>query len=437
MIRSDSHGSNSARGYAWTPLTVENHEPQVAMPNDVALSRLGRVAGRVCLGLGWAITAAAAVFAAQEHEALHDMRLEMKHMKDTLEHPYRQITRVPGHVLPEMVSNVKEKTIWSFWYDQDVCQSSMRCELPPIIQLCTETVAKNKGGFDYRILHVDEVPNFVSRLELPVFWEQLTPEQMKDSLMNALLARYGGVALDMSVMLLQPLDRWWSEMVAAGAIFKGYAMRLNTQAWPDPLVMPVWFLMARREGIFRIAAADQVMRMGDEHSAQHYALPSAAFGDETLTPIIIALNASIPKCFEDPAVRHPDQCPDRTSRENIVGEPPLDLFRIQLNDPRDGPAPRFAWEDAAGVALWNVSDNRRFSGCRPECCSMQDCWQKVWAPRTQVPGLTPMVKLFKTDSVKTRALTRQRLLSQPDTFLCGWLEQAGLSMCSAILADYR
>merc|ERR1719277_2818991 len=100
--------------------------------------------------------------------------------------------------------------------------------------------------------------------------------------MNALLARYGGVAMDISTILLRPIDDYWDEMVSNQATFRGYTYRLNGKPWRHPEVTPVWFLMSRREGIFRTAAWTQVEGMGDHNSTWHVGFhqPYFAFGDQ-------------------------------------------------------------------------------------------------------------------------------------------------------------
>jgi len=264
---------------------------------------------------------------------------------------YGAITGQEAHQLPEMYGKVREKTIWSYWYDPEDCPSSKHCVLPTVIQLCAESIQRNRGSFEYRIVHRDEVDKYVNRMELPLRWEALQPAQQKDSLMNALLARYGGVAMDISTVLLRPLDRHWDEMVAFGAAFRGYVYRLNGRPWRHAEVAVVWFLMARREGLFATAVRSQVIGMGDRRDTSAYRHRYLALGDQTLLPILSMFNYSLPKCYDDPTVdvdpssklhqfedQNPRWCPEHEQRpwyEGLTG-PPRNDTKLFLEDPRDG-----------------------------------------------------------------------------------------------------
>jgi len=199
-------------------------------------------------------------------------RLRAEHL-----HPYKDVTGSDGHEQPEMYGKVKEKTIWSYWYHKTSCASSKNCAYPAHIQLCIETVEINKGTFDYKVMHIDDVPKYVSMFELPFRWKQLDPAQQKDALMNALLARYGGVAMDISTVLLRPLDDHWNEMVDKEATAKMYMYRLNSVPWRHPEVTATWFIMSRREGIFSTAVRNQVEGMGDRNTTWNIGYHQAYF----------------------------------------------------------------------------------------------------------------------------------------------------------------
>jgi hypothetical protein len=180
-----------------------------------------------------------------------------------------------------------------------------------------ETMEKNRGGFDFRLVHRDEVSQYVSWYELPFRWTDLEPAQQKDSLMNALLARYGGVAMDVSTILLRPLDEYWDEMVEQKAAYWGYMYRVNGLPWRHAEVSVVWFMMARREGVFANAVRSQVMGMGDSNSTGAYHHWYLALGDQTLTPILANLNYSLPKSSTTTRCRtrasaRSTRCPDGT-----------------------------------------------------------------------------------------------------------------------------
>lgn len=256
------------------------------------------------------------------HEENQRLKAENDKLKQQLKagvdagmvHPYTVVTGSLGHDLPQMYGKVIEKTIWSYWHDPIDCPNSTVCTLPPQIQLCVETVRRNRGSFDYRIVHMNEIEDYVNWLELPLHFKTLKPPHQKDALMNALLARYGGVALDISTVLLRPIDDYWDEMVSRRATFHGYMYRINGQSWRHAEVSVVWFLMTRREGIFSTAVRNQVIGMGDKVDTNLYHHWYLALGDQTLLPILSMYNYTLPKCYEDPAIkkyhRFPDQNPN-------------------------------------------------------------------------------------------------------------------------------
>jgi len=374
----------------------------------------------------------------QQQNGINGFRPRELEELQALAGPYRQITGMEAHQQPEMYGQVREKTIWAYWVSDD-CRTAKNCVLPPQIQLCTETIERNKGSFDFKVLHYDEVERYVNRIELPVRWRDLQPALQKDSLMNALLARYGGVALDISTILFRPLDDNWDEMVRRGATFRGYMYRLNNLPWRQPEVTAVWFLMSRREGIFSSAVRSQLIGMGDREDTSAYSKSYLALGDQTLTPILTMFNYSLPKCIHDSTVLRKWECPENELKwtEEDVG-PARNDTQLLLRDPRDGPQLPFAF---VGMATWNISDghtridksdsNIGSSMYTAECDSMKRCWEDIFLPRFLEPPAggeghrMPFVKMFR-HGADLQDKTREELLSAKHTFFYKWLMLAGL-----------
>jgi len=356
-----------------------------------------------------------------------------------------------GHGEPEMWGKVKEKTIWSYWYNPKDCPSSKNCKLPPHIELCIETVKKNLGSFDHKVIHWDELPKYLNMdTELPHVSTLLKPQMQKDSLMNALLARYGGVAIDISTILFRPFDEYWNEMVNNGATFWGYMYRLNGQSWPPAMSTPVWFMMARREGVFRTIATQQALRfphkgvsMGGMVSPQLVKfLPYSTFGDYLLTPVLHMYNYSLPLCHHDPVVEAPNLCPEYKAPNWTAGltGPPLSNTKLILRDPRDGPIMSFIVPYAVkgGVALWNIHNTTRDTGIAPcksnSCCSPEECWTKVFMQRFNTPTapgrphLINFIKMYGHGGVGLISMTRSEILKHKDSYFVNWLKLAGLDL---------
>jgi len=360
-------------------------------------------------------------------------------LKDTAamgreENAFQFITGTSAHKLPPMYGHVREKTIWTFWYDSEHCPYSRRCHMPAYIQLCLDTIRRNKGSFDLHVLHADTVDQFVSFTELPVHWSILSPRQQKDALMNALLARYGGVALDISTILFRPLDQEWDEVVDSGATFRGYMYRLNDKPWMLPEVTATWFLMSRREGIFSTAVRDQRVSMCLAHER-----PSLPLGDLTLTPVLSMFNYTLPKCYEDKAVKNRASCPEFS--QPIWGPgatgPARNDRKVLLSDPRAGPQLPFARLDKFGTALWSIYDTTSLSQSQvvkgplemlqldlEVCSSMKECWHDVFLSRVKTSA--PFVKIFNYQE-QLQYLSLRDILSRRHSYLYNWLKLAGLN----------
>jgi len=400
---------------------------------------------------------------------LREVQRQEKHWKNRYEHEradskakseafktraFEMITGLHAHAVPEMYGNVKEKTIWAFWYHPVDCRWKAQCKLPPVVELCAETIKKNRGGFDFRLVHMDEVHDYVTRIELPLQWLSLSPAQQKDALMNALLSRYGGVALDISTLLLRPLDDFWNNMVSQGATFQGYMYRINGRPWRHAESSSVFFLMSRREGIFTTAVRNQLIGMGDRTETGAYHHWARALGDQTLTPILHMFNYSLPSCTKDPSILRPpptaawDQnatmCPElELMWDKATFGPPRNDTKVLLRDPRDGPQLPFAF--GKGMALWKTTDSTPFTEdqipastrdlggpMQDEACgSPKECWENVFEQRysafLQPDGarLLHFVKLF-AHAKELEGMTRERMLKLEGSYLQNWLQIAGV-----------
>lgn len=346
-------------------------------------------------------------------------------------YPFEFSTGKPGHQFPKMYGQVKEKTIWSFWSDAENCPYKARCVMPPYALLCAETVQRHRGGFDYRFLHLDDVQDYVSMAELPLHWYKLQPKQQQESLFNALLARYGGVALDVGTILFRPLDDHWDAMVLANATFRGYMYRMNGQSWSQPESTATWFMMSRREGLFATAVMTQRTSM-----CRAYRHPTLALGDHTLTPILSMFNYSLPKCYEDTTVSDKAACPEFAQpnwASGITGSERSDR-KLMLEDPRDGPELHFISRSRdMGLGQWKVSNATIFNaveflppkGAINACSSMYECWQRIFLFRFRSSKM-PFLRLI--DDPKSLArFSRRELLSDNDTYFYHWLSLSGLN----------
>jgi hypothetical protein len=363
---------------------------------------------------------------------------EMAERESKADSPYKALTGLDGHIQPKMHGKVREKTIWSFWFDPEHCRSSSRCTLPASVKLCAETVRRNKGSFDFRMIFFDQVTDYVSMTELPLHWRLLSPVQMKDALMNALLARYGGVALDASVILLRPLDKLWGDFVKQKATFQGLMYRVGGKSWGLPETLAPWFMMSRRQGIASAAVRNQVSTLCSKHTD-----PTFKLADHMLTPSLQMFNHSLPRCRKDPMVLSIGECAefdDSDLSDDMTGSPRND-GKLLLSDPRDSSQLSFSMLDDFGMGGWQVDDSTSFTPemwddmlgieeihGRPPCSSPKECWHQVFMPRFHSKQEPPLnfIKLFRTGG-PLRFKSRKELVENQSTFFYNWLKLAGLN----------
>jgi len=361
-------------------------------------------------------------------------------------HPYAEITGASAQQLPRRYGSIPEKTIWLYWYHPLTCPNSQLCVLNPKMQLLSESVLRNKGHFHVEFVHKDQVEEFISDVELPVRWKALSPQLQQGAVINALLARYGGVALDLCTCLLRPLDDYWDEMVARGASFRGYLFRLNGKPWRRAEAVADWFLMGRREGIFSAAVRSQVITMGDAVEPHSRSKVRNVFGDDILFPILSMFDYDLPRCGDDASVGvHRDLCPEAGQIPWWTGisGPTRNDTRILLRDPRDGPLLPFAhlgmdeWKVTGtemphhdpNSFIWQTVSGASMNDVR--CKTPKECWEEyVMKPfhEKPKPGEAPalsFVKLTQCEEVETQS--REALLAATDTFFYNLLRLSGRS----------
>jgi len=259
--------------------------------------------------------------------------------------------------------------------------------------------------------------------------------------------------MDISTVLLRPIDDYWDEMVAKGATFRGYVYRLNGKPWRHSEMAAVWFLMSRREGIFSTAVRNQVIAMGDSDDPHVFSFWYNAFGDQTLAPILQMYKYDLPKCTADTTVingKHDDgryMCPEHEQRpwwKGVSGPPKNDSI-IMVADPREGPQLPFAclnmetWSvtsetlpDHAGIpdALWAQTKGAPLYTI--SCKTMKECWDNYfWAAYKEVPppgqaNRLSFIKLFNLGGPKLKNMTREQILASKDSWFYHWLKLAGL-----------
>lgn len=107
---------------------------------------------------------------------------------------------------------VRPRTIWGYW-------AQGYAAMPEVFKLCVDTWRGHNPHWDVRILEDANLYDYLSEADLPNRFSEIpSPQTASDCVRLALLARYGGVWLDASVVLRCGLDALcWRALSADGA----------------------------------------------------------------------------------------------------------------------------------------------------------------------------------------------------------------------------
>jgi len=124
------------------------------------------------------------------------------------------------------------RIIWSYWHAADV---------PDVVQRCADNWQKLNPNFQVHLLnastlheYLPDTPHKLTRLQAP---------KQSDWIRLALLDRHGGIWLDSSLFLTQPLDWVIQKQQQEGVDFVGYYLDRYTSHAQYP-VIDSWFLAA-------------------------------------------------------------------------------------------------------------------------------------------------------------------------------------------------
>ena len=88
------------------------------------------------------------------------------------------------------------KVIWSYWDDPT---------LPTIIKQCQENWKNYASGYEIRLLSKETLKNWTSP---PDWFYKLDNKRQSDWLRLDLVNRYGGIWMDASIILTEPMSNW-------------------------------------------------------------------------------------------------------------------------------------------------------------------------------------------------------------------------------------
>lgn len=122
--------------------------------------------------------------------------------------------------------------VWAYWEGGTP---------PLVVQRCVAGWRRLHPHFDIRVLDERSVLQYLPAL--PTALEGAPPPKRADWIRLALLLHHGGIWLDASTILTQPLDWVLAEQQRSGADFVGYYLDLYTSE-PERPVVENWFLAA-------------------------------------------------------------------------------------------------------------------------------------------------------------------------------------------------
>eukprot|EP00397_Hematodinium_sp_SG-2012_P026779 GEMP01028095.1.p1 GENE.GEMP01028095.1~~GEMP01028095.1.p1 ORF type:complete len:268 (+),score=41.37 GEMP01028095.1:32-805(+) len=180
------------------------------------------------------------------------------------------------------------RTIWAYWE---------RGRPSSFSKLCMLTWKKLNPHWTIHLLNKSNYQEFVPRSELPNRFEELTSRLASDCLRLALLARHGGVWMDVSILLRQPLDHWCWNRIAPRSAFVFHHSLYDVQ--PRDFVES-WFLAANspQQDVF-VAWRDRMCELlHDQVSAVGLAATHPLYKREYL-----AIHAMFKTLSDDPLLR--------------------------------------------------------------------------------------------------------------------------------------
>lgn len=149
------------------------------------------------------------------------------------------------------------KFIWSYWNSP---------ELPEIVNMSVNSWKLHNPEYTIIILNQNTWSNFVTRIELMTLKFNDSPQRFSDFLRIYLLAEYGGIWMDASIICFAPINSWlYSNEPRTGEVYLGgagngisneekpsfIAFTINhvTNDWTHPM-FESWFMACEKNSLF-------------------------------------------------------------------------------------------------------------------------------------------------------------------------------------------
>ena len=155
---------------------------------------------------------------------------------------------------------IHPKIIWTYWDDPD--------KIPKTVQMCMESWRQNNPNYKIILLTKKNYNKYISIPEKIASAKNFNDSSARfsDLLRLYALAEHGGVWIDSSMLLKEPLDKW---LFPRPAEFSGFYIGSFTKKGLPP-VIESWLLACSKDSTFIKLWRDEFVQMADYPSFREY-----------------------------------------------------------------------------------------------------------------------------------------------------------------------
>ena len=156
------------------------------------------------------------------------------------------------------------KKIWTFWDSED---------LPPEVQTCTQTWKKQNPDYEINILNPSNLSNFLPDVDFKKMKHNDSVQRYSDLVRLHILAKYGGIWSDASILCLKPFDTWIPPLQEKNnAEFIGFYLEKFTlpEYTKSSPVIESWFFACTENSPMVKDWLNEFLRIHDFETVQKY-----------------------------------------------------------------------------------------------------------------------------------------------------------------------
>ncbi len=230
---------------------------------------------------------------------------------------------------------VNPKTIWTYWDNPD--------KMPKVVKMCMDSWKKYNPEYKVILLTKENYKKYLSIppaiISNPNFND--SPARFSDLLRLYALAEHGGVWIDSSILLKEPLDTW---LFPKPAEFSGFYFGGFTKDTLPP-VIESWFLASNKNSEFMQMWRDEFVEMAKFKTVKQYVESRKAMGVDV------------------EKIDNPEYLAIHVAAQKVLQIDKYPLSSLVLRKAEDGPYKYLAegdWDSATGLEL--ACKNRELQG---------------------------------------------------------------------------